>query len=1250
MVEQLKTKCPHCGYPVEIGEHASDCPNKKEKAVEEPVVTTEEQADEPNSGSTLSQDKKSPQQLEQQFRFSEAYKMTRGESDSELSPEPEAELFQLDQNELKKRLAENPGLQAQYVEYVKNLRGLRKSERWKLMTYNVENKSNTKDTAVIDRPPLDLMESILKSVQGSGSIGSERYFSDADLEEAKNDIDKFYSLLRMTVQERPDAFLRNIERIRSIFHDDEIKKIAQAAAERDPGGFLYYLDSFADIFTDDELNSVVRDVIEGDSNNYGIMEILKSDKIKSRLEKKIIIECIDNKKEKSLFPDINNFISGELISREDAISQFVKYVDGDKYFDKDDKIIQEYLGLFSSEDELNKLRASMDKRAGQGDLDTLLYPLEESLELYGAVLGDKWKNEVITRMVNDNPEEFLKNETVVEKNKNVVSMDAIVDRCIEKIRDNFNYQIVEKLLEYKDLTPEQRKIVGQQAVEGSPYLAFRHRNVVLETFPEEDRPRAMQQILEGYPEGIVNGSTELKKLSHLSESEQVQFGKGLLEDIEDFRFLDTYKSDGHEGEFLRRLIPESELKDFIIRKAELHPDNAIRSLKKIREALGNEEDLKELVKKLIGVNTYTALTEFSTYAYIFDKSEADELLDDLISRDPDSALTSIDRWSKAVPNEQMKEIADRFISMSPDMSLYHFEHLARFVDKNKMEEVVSKLIDENNFIAYSRFDVLRKFVPGLTKESILDGLEANEDYLQFAPKNLKELTKRLRRSKTIEQEETLVQQGFLVQRSINAIRREGYEQVLLKVIKKENPNERNEIKLLDNIHSLALIKKIGGIDVDIESLSSSQEVEEKLINETASILDIAGLSKEQHRQAIESFGGASSMLLYMSRHKDNPDIMDLLRKTYEKAGQGSYREWRFEQDRSLEEIIKDGRLPEKISQDQYDSWTKDDQTDMSAALETTSADVAMAIKTILHTNIQELGSEALQESDPEQTLEEIKKEIKNSGQEIASLSKQMKGASDADRELLLEKISEIKNYQARLSAERDILRLTLLKAEEVAQGYLHEGQEGKRSQKLSKFIKRLRGQFPEAGSIFDEIEKTLQGLGTGDQAAQNLVATDTADLETCFKIGAIPVHSCQDYNNGQYNEALLAYVAEANTKAAVVKNEKEKVIGRRITRLLGLRDGTPAIFLEDKYASTASGALDKVMLTHILNKAESNNIRVFIKDVEVVPDGFELQSSSEVLQSKGGRAPFVYVDAAGGERKRGKYRISGVKEIIRTGT
>ena len=67
---------------------------------------------------------------------------------------------------------------------------------------------------------------------------------------------------------------------------------------------------------------------------------------------------------------------------------------------------------------------------------------------------------------------------------------------------------------------------------------------------------------------------------------------------------------------------------------------------------------------------------------------------------------------------------------------------------------------------------------------------------------------------------------------------------------------------------------------------------------------------------------------------------------------------------------------------------------------------------------------------------------------------------------------------------RNFLRLMTLRGKEIAQGYLLEGSDDKRSQKISKFLDQLTKDHPEMDKMVNNIKKTLGELGAGDQAAR----------------------------------------------------------------------------------------------------------------------------------------------------------------------
>ncbi len=1231
--KQPTAQCPHCGYPVEIGEHASDCPNSPEKTVpsSEDVQTIGTQ--------------KGPQELEQQFRFAEASRMMDYDEDVDKTPipEPPEQIYHLSADELKDRMKSDSDLQEQYQTFLGALRKLRKNEHNAYKYRGHGSKGDSHPLPFEYGIPTGLMERILSRMQGSGGL-SERFFTDAARDQASGDVESFYSLIRNTLQERPDAFLMNSKELRGIFHDDEIRNIAQKAAERDPRLFLFYLDKYDSLFDDHELNELV--VNAAAQSPYSIDNLFKKDSVRARLTPETLKHCAEMVSDHELFENINQLVSEGVFTREQAMDAFLQRIDRALV---PSEVVAHYCALFTTEADKERLRQALSKLTQEENIHYHFSDPEKTLNQYASVLGEGWKAETVKRMAQYAPDDLLDQPELVAEYFGEHGMEDILERCVTTLEKNFSPMFSEEVLRHKLITPEQRERVSRIIIRESPYEALRNSHIVLDVIPEEERPQLIKRLMTEYPESIVYGRRHFDQMSHMSGEEKREFGRGLLAEARDFRFLETYRSQTEDGNFLRELVSEDELMDFLLRKAEMNPQHALMELDKIRQVLGTEEDLVKFVEKLSYLVPHQVLDYFPNFSYLFNEDEARLFLERVIGMDEEAALDYFHKWSKAVSPDWAKMKLKQLVDKHPSEALVSADRIIGYIDEKDRPGLIRSWIKINPFVGYEMADQIRRFVPEISQEKIMEDAANDTERIQFAPKTISNIFKRLERAKTPEQKTTLLAKGYRLYKSIGTLHSEGLQDDYEKIFAAENPSESDEERLLEDAYSFALLKRMKQESTESTLPETWAQLREQLGVEISNQLTAPDLSPSEQQKAIESFGGGSPILLYITKHRDNPEIMSLMKEAFQQAGLGTYHEWRFEKNRLLEDIKMEGHVPEALTDSQFDTWSQDQKTDLAASLETSSTDVAIAIKSILQANIQELGSEALAAGDPETITAEIKEEIKKIGQELSALGKQKSRAEGAEREEINIKIDELKRFQDQLSAERDMVRLSLLKAEEIAQGYLLEGKEGKRSQKLSKFIRSLKERFPAAESVFITIEKTLQELGTGDQAAQNLVAEDSSDLETCFKIGSDPVKSCQDYNSGGYNEALMAYISEPNTKATIVRNEKGNAIGRRITRMLSLPGGEPALFLETKYASTASGAVDLVMLTHAVKKAEQMGMRIFIKEADAIPEGYTLIDTSEMLESKGGRAPYAYVDAAGGEKKRGKYRITGLKEIVRQG-
>jgi len=868
--------------------------------------------------------------------------------------------------------------------------------------------------------------------------------------------------------------------------------------------------------------------------------------------------------------------------------------------------------------------------------------------MYGKALGEAWKQNFFKKTTEKSPIAVVSYADLGRQYLGETGYSDLIDKVLINENAGLSRTQLGDLMERDDLTESQTESIKQRVINDYPSLGTDYLDKLLENVPDEEQPVLIRELIERDPHSLLGRPNLLDRMTDFNEQQKNDFAREIIMDSGDFKYLISYTEKGERGDFIRGLITPDEIRGLIERDAAIDSSSAFLKLDEISKVLGGDKELEKFIRTFALRNTYSALSHFKDYAYLLPQEEREPMLHKLIKQDEVSAVDSMDKWLGYLSPQGQEEVIERFSRLYPGEMIIKLKKIKGRYKATQGDDYVETLVMGNPFIAMARIDHVEKYLPGFDRKQIINKAQSDQERFSCAPQSLKDTYKRLDRAKTSEQEELAFLEGHRLYSLINLVKEEGLTRNLQTLLETENPNLKGEKEFLENINAYIIVQRFHGREVDANNFPrSAQELHDLLSREIGEIFGTKDMSAEEQQKAIDSFGGAAPIMLYASKHQQDPEISGLLKTIFTESGKGRYKDWRFEKDRPLTELQDEGKLPVNLTQEQYDGWIEDEKTDISAALEISSKDIAAAIKTAIVTNAPHIDSEALQQANGEATMGELKQNLQEIGQKISQLGKSLKGSTPDQEKNIRAEMAELSELRKRLEDERDLLRLTMLSAEEISQGYLLEGEQNRRGQKINKLVRSLREHFSDSQSVFDQIQKSLAELETGDQSAQKLVAEDSSDLQVNFHIGAEPETSCQHYATGSMNEALLGYVAEANTKATIIKNEKGKIIGRRVTRILGLRDGTPVMFLEEKYASTASGIVDKVMLTHLVNKAEKMGMRLFIKSSEALPDGYSLVSRPDTLYSKGGRAPQVYVDAEGGKKSHGKYSIRGVKEIIK---
>ncbi|MBU0597760.1 hypothetical protein KKF61_02045, partial [Patescibacteria group bacterium] len=304
--EQPQANCPFCGFPVETKEHSLDCPNANFK-------------------------QKDAADLEQQFRFAQAQHLEEYPR-PESMPEPVAELLSLSPKEFKARLDGDASLNEHYQTYLNKLRELKRETKRYFRDQAKER--DIGEEPICSRPPEQLFTRILKRVQGGGKSFDEKLFRDDELEEAKQDPDKFFELLNRTIVEHPRAIIYHGDRLRALFKPEDYKKMVIAAAEKSPTDFLVFAHHVHDFFDDSELNDLLQKACK-DGRCIVPESIMKNEKVKGRVNtetRKSIVEALGND---NLMEHLDEYMAEGLVTEDQARDTYLRYLNDEFYIGGD---------------------------------------------------------------------------------------------------------------------------------------------------------------------------------------------------------------------------------------------------------------------------------------------------------------------------------------------------------------------------------------------------------------------------------------------------------------------------------------------------------------------------------------------------------------------------------------------------------------------------------------------------------------------------------------------------------------------------------------------------------------------------------------------------------------------------------------------------------------------------------------------------------------------------------------------------
>jgi len=130
--------------------------------------------------------------------------------------------------------------------------------------------------------------------------------------------------------------------------------------------------------------------------------------------------------------------------------------------------------------------------------------------------------------------------------------------------------------------------------------------------------------------------------------------------------------------------------------------------------------------------------------------------------------------------------------------------------------------------------------------------------------------------------------------------------------------------------------------------------------------------------------------------------------------------------------------------------------------------------------------------------------------------------------------------------------------------------------------------IPLAGLDIEQIEKVFT-VGN----IKSVTAYESDDALTLLKVGIEPRETCQSWRRGEFNECLLAYVADSNKKVLNVADDKGRIIARSIIKLTNQRNEKnfesktqrKTLFVEELYSLLPNSEVYRVFMRVLLTKA-----------------------------------------------------------------
>ncbi len=805
-----------------------------------------------------------------------------------------------------------------------------------------------------------------------------------------------------------------------------------------------------------------------------------------------------------------------------------------------------------------------------------------------------------------------------ESNNNVLDISKLSDKYFKQIYGLERYPIIKEMVS-PDLIPKKvfsgvEKVIVQKLYENQEEIddnSFPERPIIIRMLGDMNSPDALPFLFRdllnsknsssigiqviGAIENICR-QIDLSEIQRVSESmpktERVVLG--ILADKDSY-FNRYVKDSGN-------IIMQVQNGDFIIAK---------EKLAKILETFGNLND-EEMSNFYLG---YGLNSPGATEVLLGDRTEVENIIID----------SKLEIWTKETDN-----LLSALVNPDNGEVVSFPKKIAQNILGNYDEKRLKTLGDifDTKTLKGSDYD----------RELVLDGL-----ILLNSKENGKEILEKLldtyRGTKTDPSRLRHIFQMLITLDNFGEFEFVGPEDFKIIAVKEEIERwQANYLQTQDKIERKKIKDKLETLNNSYQNLTGLKGIEEVMAKKVAEIVCIKlELIQEGDKEKIQSqldelmkngFFDIIQSLAGKYEDINETDSKKLLMTIVRHIIDGDFKKWRYSHEYS--EIQLAG-----LTGEQKELWKNNLDPIIVKSERSQSEEDQWENEFKVIQKIVKNAKAHILESQPgftfsEEKMEELKRKV-------IQLTEKIKTTNSGEEKRRF--IKEKRKLQTEYSLIHGILKIesadpkTLTSSEVIAQ-----------SRELYSRINELS--IPLVEVDITQIEKIFT---VGD--LKQVVATESDDSLTLFKVGTRPIETCQSWRDGGYNRCLVSYVANSNTKVINLSNGEGKLVSRSIIKLTDQRElndeesrsKRKTILAEKQYSLMGNYEISRAFISLLLTKAKTMGISVTIEregidvsDLQIYNEeasklGYEMEEKKlEVFIPKSMNG-YDYSDTLGGE-------------------